>query len=162
MKRKTGMHITAFRAFITACYESKLSPNRIGQTLGGAILSHGTHARDGEFINENGKRESYSAAVDIRINDITEQEENRLMLRMRINQFAVWRRNAGVFSRAPHLHAIYIPLKKKEILDRQVEDFLNARSGLAGHRTDWFWTAHEDEALLDKLRELHQTSKSIT
>jgi len=161
MTRKKGMHPQAFQSWIDASFAARISPDRLGQTVGTATKSAGTHAPDGKFKNERGHWENYTAALDVHIDDIDTEEERRLMLAMRARLWAVWLRDTGSFASCPHLHAIYIPLKKKEALDTQVEDFLEYRSGLVGHRRDWFWWQHQDDQITRLLRAAHQASRAL-
>jgi hypothetical protein len=151
MLRKRGIHIEAFEALVQACYTCKISPDRIGQTLGHAKASVGTHAKDGLFTNETGRKEAYSAAVDLSIRDIDESQENELLLRLRDNGFAAWRRSSGSFASTPHIHAVFCGVKMKKILQEQVEDFFHNRDGLAGHRRDWFWFQHRNREKTHRL-----------
>jgi hypothetical protein len=64
LTRPYGMAPQAFAAFMRACNRMKVSPYRIGQTIGNHPRSVGYHQRDG-VLKVNGQNIDYCAAVDL-------------------------------------------------------------------------------------------------
>jgi hypothetical protein len=137
MERPKGMHETAFKAYIRACFLAGIDPSgRVMQTIGNAPASAGFHARDGVLDGQ-----SYCAAVDLRTRDLTRKQIKALLKHLAYVGFACWYRFEGSFSNNEHIHAVYAALPMKPQLQRQVIDFLNNRDGLASHAQETFYTA---------------------
>jgi hypothetical protein len=122
------------------------------QTLGTADASAGTHERDGYYVDSKGKKVPYSAALDISVNQgftrITDKKRmpmgelhiKWLLRNLALHGFVCWyRRPEQGFDY--HIHAVYVGCPMKDILKRQVEDFLEGKDGLRSHRKEQFWTA---------------------
>lgn len=140
MERPTGMHPEAFAAYVTACFQAGISPARVVQTLGHAAASAGTHGKDGTFINENGKPEAYSAALDLSVKHprLTVEQRERLQKKLWSNGFGFWYRQAPEFPNNEHLHGIYFGVKMKRSLRNQAHAFLAHTSGLVSDKADKF------------------------
>lgn len=123
-----------------------IAPGRIGQTVGNAGASSGFHLMDGRV---NGQ--PYSAAVDIRTGalgdgskPLTEKQIHELLEQLGRAGFAAWYRRPGEDDwpkkYGPHIHAVYAGVPMKPGLERQVDDYINNRTGLKGHRRYGFHT----------------------
>lgn len=117
-----------------------ITADRISQTIGYASASAGYHAPDGTVDGLQ-----YTAAVDLRVSDLTETEIRALLVRLGHNGFAAWYRKPGYdgwpSSGARHIHAVFAGVVMKSALRGQVRDFLSGLNGLASHTTYRFWTA---------------------
>jgi hypothetical protein len=135
----------AFDALIRAAFHAGVSPDRVTQTIGNAPASKGTHARDG-FVLDGAKPVPYCAAVDLSVHNLTRDSIKVLLHHLAVQGFAAWYRYQGSFAGHQHVHAVFVGLKMKPMLQAQVRDFLHDRTGLAGHEVEMFWTA---DAALD-------------
>lgn len=127
--RPYGMHPLAWQTYLAA----GLSPSRVGQTIGSALASAGTHAKDGEYMGHD-----YAADTDYRIGDLTTDAEVRAFLTK------LWSMGLGAYYRANgqdhwpgvrHVHGFFPGCPMKEICRHQVHDFLHnpMENGLASH-----------------------------
>lgn len=127
----------------------KVEPFRIGQVIGGAPQSKGTHLSDGEI---NGR--PYTAATDFKIKDLSLEEIRELLDRLGGVGFAAWYRppNWDHLGGTSHVHGVYAGVPMKLILRDQVHDFCSGRNGLKSHL---HYTFHiPNKASIDKVREL--------
>ena len=112
--------------------------HRIGQTIGDAVASAGTHAVDGR---EGGQ--PYCAATDLHVQDLGHDEVRELLGRLAEMGFAAFYRRPGFDHWPPfdalHVHAVYAAIPMKPMLQRQVHDFLHGLNGLASHARYEFW-----------------------
>jgi len=154
MARRNGMVPNAWKAYLKACQGAGLQPRDILQTVGNAKASANTHKADGSFKNEQGAKEFYTAAADIRTKDLTEKQIHKLLLNLARNGFAAWWRHEGSFKNNQHIHAIYANVPMKRSLRNQVHSFLARRSGLVGDATDFFWKKHLNEETEQFIRTL--------
>jgi hypothetical protein len=142
MKRPYGMTDKQFTAFINACFEAEVNPNRIVQTIGGAPASAGTHLKDGTDHGQD-----YSCATDLSVRrakylpwpGLSEAQIKRLLYQLERHGFAAFYRYRGSFALNRHIHMIYVKLPMKLALQKQVRDFVTGRDGLSGHHTEVFW-----------------------
>lgn len=115
-----------------------LTADRIGQTVGGASASGGTHLSDGKI---NGK--DYTAAVDIRIGGVSEADVKILLGKLADHGFAAFYRNPGhdhwPATELRHVHAIYAGVHMKKALRNQVHAWCNGRNGLKSNAPYLFW-----------------------
>lgn len=125
-QRPDGMAPAAFQAFMRACRDTKISPARIGQTMGDHPASVGYHKRDGVLV-VNGQRIEYSAAVDLGANDLDRATLNRFLANLTKQGFACWYREKGHWKGREHIHAVYAQLPMKYQLRGQVRQFLRER-----------------------------------
>lgn len=125
---KSGLHPAASDAFRTA----GITVDRIGQTVGHAPASGGTHEADG---TANGH--FYSAATDLRCRDLTETQVKALLDKLGKIGFAAFYRKPGVDhwpeTEALHIHCVFAGCAMKKSLRNQVHDFLHGLNGLASH-----------------------------
>lgn len=126
-----------FDSFIRACFYAKVSPDRIGQTIGNAPASAGYHKQDGT-ITLGGQKIAYCAAVDFGVNDLTRAQIKKLLQEMAKQGWAAWFRD---WDNNEHIHGVYVGLRMKPQLALQVIDFLRDRTGLSGHGEERFYTA---------------------
>jgi hypothetical protein len=117
---------------------------RLGQTIGDAPASAGTHAQDGE---QDGQ--PYCAATDLHVQDLGFAEVRALLGRLGDAGFAAFFRRPG-FDHWPsydvlHVHAVYAGVKMKPALQVQVHDWLHGRNGLASHADYEFWQPLEPQ-----------------
>jgi len=161
------MHPLARIAFNRACEQAGLKPV-IVQTMGTATASAGTHEIDGSYIAADGNKQSYCAAVDVSVNQkavflktgakvpMTDERIKWFLWKLAENGFVAWYRRKSQGFEAAHIHAIFVGVAMKPVLDAQVRDFLAGRDGLRGHRKEEFWTAPAAlDAELKKLFEAH-------
>lgn len=127
--RPYGFHPLAFAAYVKA----GLPVRRIGQTIGNAAASAGTHAKDGEYQGHD-----YAADTDFRIGDLTTDAEVKHFLTQ------LWDAGFGGYYRVDgqdhwpgvrHVHSFFPGCSMKEICRHQVHDFLHnpEENGLASH-----------------------------
>jgi hypothetical protein len=139
MLRPYGMLERAFNSWIKACYEAKINPDRIMQTIGSADASAGYHAKDGSFMTSKGAKRNYCAATDTRSKDLSTAECKRLLKALKKNGFAPFWRRTGSFKNNQHFHIVYIACYMKPQLRGQVLDFFEGLNGLKGHDPDPDW-----------------------
>ena len=105
---------------------------RIGQTIGYAVASAGTHAPDG---HEGGA--PYCAATDLHVQDLGFSEVRGLLSALANQGFAAFFRRPGFDHWPPydvlHVHAVYAGVAMKPALQVQVHDWLHGLNGLASH-----------------------------
>lgn len=127
--RPYGMNPLAFAAYVKA----GLPVQRIGQTIGGAVASAGTHLKDGEYQGHD-----YAACTDFRIADLTTDYQVKRFLTQ------LWDAGYGAYYRVDgqdhwpgvrHVHAFWPGCPMKRICRNQVHDFLHnpEENGLASH-----------------------------
>lgn len=126
LTRPYGMVPVAFKAFLQACRDSRIHPNRIGQTIGDFPLSFGYHKKDG-VLRVGKERIDYTAAVDLGANDLDRAGINRFLHNLTKQGFACWYREKGKWKGGEHIHAIYASLPMKPELRGQVRLFLRER-----------------------------------
>lgn len=149
MRRPWGMSKPAFLAYIQACMDAKVNPDRVVQTVGNAIASKGLHKADG-ILNS----EPYCAAVDLSVAGLSIDQIRRLLAALARNGFAGWYRYTGSFAKSRHIHAVYAGLPMKAALRNQVLSYLDDRNGLKGNGRETFYTAPpEDDARIRALFE---------
>src|ERR1700722_17799051 len=120
---KWGMSQAASDAYAATGHD----PKRLGQTIGNAALSKGTHIQDGtdEFGNP------YSAAVDISVGKPTMLTDNEI--RTFCNDLAAhgfapfprlpWHPEDG-WHEVAHIHCIYLKERMKPALRLQVHEWV--------------------------------------
>lgn len=133
--RPTGMAPVAWQAYLRACNNAKIHPFRVGQTVGDHPRSVGYHRRDG-VLTINGKREEYSAAVDLGTWDLSEPKIQQFVDALAAQGFAAFYRSGGKWKGVEHIHAIYVFLPMKPQLQIQLDEFLTKR-WRAGKRVKW-------------------------
>ena len=112
--------------------------HRLGQTIGYAVASAGTHAPDGL---EGGH--PYCAATDLHVSDLGHKEVQEVLGRLAEMGFAAFYRRPG-FDHWPagdalHIHAVFAAVPMKPSLQVQVHDWLHGLNGLASHARYEFW-----------------------
>lgn len=107
-----------------------LSAADVSQGLGHARASKGTH--------EHEPGSSYTAAVDIRTGGKSQAEIKSTLEKLWAQGFAAWYRSGPKWSGNEHIHAVYAGVPMKDMLESQVSDFINGRTGLVGHRRETF------------------------
>jgi hypothetical protein len=122
---KAGLHPDASDRFRAA----GLTTAQIGQTIGNAAASGGTHLQDGVA---NGL--PYGAATDLVKLGTDEVKIRELLERLGRLGFAAWFRKPGFdgwpASENPHIHAVYTGCVMKTKLQSQVKSFLIGNNGL--------------------------------
>ncbi len=125
MDRPKGMHPSAWEAFLAA----GVDPARIGQTVGNAPASAGTHAADGTW--DCG--EEYCAATDISVKrptQIGDADVKPMLERLARHGFAVFYRKPGQdhwpADQVEHCHIVFAGIPMKEALRNQVHAFCHA------------------------------------
>lgn len=136
--RPYGMHPLAFEAYLKA----QLHPSRIGQTIGHAAASAGTHAQDGDYEGV-----PYCGATDLHIADLGGDQVKTLLSALADAGFAAYYRRPG-FDHWPsgdarHVHAIYGGCRMKGLLQTQIHDWVHGRNGLMSHAAYEFWQPSE-------------------
>lgn len=128
--RPFGILPAAFTAYLS----TGLPSSRIGQTIGNAAASAGTHAQDGTLAGI-----PYACCVDLRVADLSSTQVKSLLLKLWDAGFAAWYRCANYpedhWSGATHIHAIWVAAPMKATCRRQVHDFCArpCKTGLASH-----------------------------
>jgi hypothetical protein len=113
-----------------------VSAGRLSQTIGGAEDSRGTHKQDGVF---QGKQ--YTAATDISVRGMSDQQIKNLLSRLHRVGFAAWYRQNGHdgWRGANHIHAVYANSRMKPALRAQVKSWLAGRNGLRSNMPYQFY-----------------------
>jgi hypothetical protein len=149
------IHPTALKALNTAFKKANLKPV-IVQTQGDAPESAGTHGSAGHYIDAGGKRQSYSACIDISVNQAATRLSDKkkvVMDKARVRWllyclakegFAGFYRTEAQGFTSHHVHIICAMVPVDGLPESQVIDFLNDRNGLKGHGQETFWTADDD------------------
>ena len=126
--RPYGMHPDAFAAYL----KTSLPVSRIGQTIGGAAASAGTHEKDGEDDGHD-----YAVCTDIRVSDLSHQGARAVLKTLWAAGFAGWYRCADFpedhWPGVTHIHVIWPAAPMKLICRNQVHDFCAtpSKTGLA-------------------------------
>ena len=138
---------------------------RLVQSTGNAPASAGTHAPDGTFVNELGKKESYCAALDFSVHNPTPLDETavkELLVKLASIGYAGYYRKPGSdhwpASDELHIHAVYAGTKMKAELRKQISDWLSTPmlNGLASHAHYAFWNpTHDDRVPVAELVASH-------
>jgi hypothetical protein len=126
LERPWGMAPEAFRAYTRACNNAGVHPWRIGQTIGDHPRSVGYHKSDG-FIEEDGRRYEYTAAIDLGALDMSDAKRERFMERLAEQGFASFWRSGPNWKGGEHIHAIYCLIPMKPQLRGQVLEWLDSR-----------------------------------
>lgn len=122
-----------------ALHKAGVGVERVGQTIGQAAASAGTHAADGYYLDVHGAKQPYCCATDIRIRDLSAQQIWDLLGKLSENGFAAFYRHPGFdhwpLAELPHVHAVYAGAPMKHLLRSQVHDYLATPTlnGLASH-----------------------------
>ena len=103
---------------------------RIGQVIGHAAASKGTHEADGTCEGH-----AYTCAMDLRVGGWDRAEIRGWLDKLGSVGIAAWYRCPGEdgWSGAAHLHAVWAGAPMKAGLQRQVHDYCHGRNGLASH-----------------------------
>jgi hypothetical protein len=147
------------RAASDAYAASGYDPVRLGQTIGNAALSAGTHEQDG--VDDFGN--PYSAAVDLSVMHPTKLNDAA------IKQFCddlfahgfwpfprlPWHPDDG-WKHVPHIHCIYLGEHMKGPLQKQVHEGFAGRNGLADDGRYHFWQPN-NAAQIEANRQLFLT-----
>ena len=138
--RPYGLHPLAFAALVAAA----IPISRVGQTIGNAHASAGTHAKDGGYEGHD-----YCGATDFHIRDLDTAGTLHLCGLLAGAGFLPFYRNPGVngwpASQVRHIHAVFPDCPMKEILRAQVHDYLHDRNGLVSHADYSFRPPSEEE-----------------
>ncbi len=148
MIRPKGMAPAAFFAYTASFKKLNLKPCRISQTVGNAKASAGFHKVDG-YLTINGKREGYCAATDLSVHydsdgnprELSASQIKAILEMLSRHGFVGWYRD---WPGNKHIHIVWVNVKMKPQLQRQVQDFLHNRDGLAGHQPETFYTAPKE------------------
>ena len=138
MIRPKGMTPAMFESWIRACFYAEVSPDRVTQTIGNAKASAGYHAKDGQITINGAVKINYCAAVDFSVRGLTRSQIKKLLENLAKQGWVAWFRD---WEGNEHIHAVYVGIYMKPQLAAQVIDFLNDRTGLAGHAKEKFYTA---------------------
>ncbi len=148
MNRPQGMHPAAFKSWISACYEARINPSIITQTMGVSVqASAGSPARDGAFTVD-GVEHGYSVAFDISVRTLVDSQIESLLSACYKNLIVGWHRRPPTWRGSPHCHLFYVSLPMKEFLQKQFQDWLHDRDGLAKHS----WEVHAPCSAATKAR----------
>lgn len=154
-----GMHPLTWGKHQRAHILTGLKPNIITQTIGDAELSKNYHAKDGTFLDTQGKERPYCASYDYDADDPTEftgGQMSQLLLAMAHQGLCPFWRVRPPFEHIRHLHIIDPALKMKPQLKSQVRDFIVGRDGLASRNYDHFWKSfiHQTswDVIVDRIR----------
>jgi hypothetical protein len=147
--RSSGLHPDAYSAL-----EAITVIHRITQGLNPANQRGNVHYSDGK-INGN----DYTGAVDISVRCLTEAQIKSLLGRLAEMGFAGWYRKNGQdgWTGPSHIHAVWAGCFLKPILQRQVESWIEGRTGLPGNQLYRFWQA--PPYATEKVRTLYEMFK---
>ena len=153
--RPYGMHPVAYALFT----QTGLSHRRIGQTIGHAAASAGTHVKTGEYEGHD-----YSPCFDLRVHDLTHAEAIKQIVRpMSALGFAAYMRVPGSdhwpSSEIFHVHCIFPGCHVTEQVNHQLEDWLSEPllNGLASHVPyRAYETTHDERLEAQKLYRSHE------
>jgi len=119
---------------------------RIGQTIGNAVLSAGTHEQDG--IDSDGNPYSAAVALSVRlVQGSSEYLPDATIAQICDDLFAhgfwpfprlPWHPDDG-WKEIAHIHCIYLGEPMKEPLQKQVHEAFAGHNGLAGDGVYHFW-----------------------
>lgn len=141
MVRPRGMTPAMYFSYLAASKEIGMDPPRITQTIGNAKASAGFHKTDG-YLTVKGKREPYCAAIDVSVKAFKNKAAIKKFLHaLARHGYVAWFRD---WEGNEHIHAVWVNVKMKPQLQRQVRDFLHDRDGLAGHQPETFYTAPKE------------------
>ena len=142
---KWGMSAQASAAFLA----TGIDPARLGQTIGTAPASAGTHEQDGT----DPEGHPYTAAVDLslrRPTPIDVETIHTLLETLGRHGFAAWYRDPGddgwPEDQVRHIHAVYAGEPMKLALRHQIHDYCAVpnRNGLASHAPYRFFHPSEE------------------
>src|SRR6185503_17656298 len=137
--RHPGMQVHEWEAYLAACAEANVSPDRIIQVVGNAPASQGYHLPDGQFTNSNGHLEDYTAALDLSVKHpnghLSTAQIKKLLDCLAKRGFIGWYRPWGDNE---HIHVVYCGLPMKKKLRDKVHDWLKYLDGLVEHGYDGF------------------------
>ncbi len=155
--RPYGFHPLGWKAFL----KTGISVERVGQTIGGARASGGTHLKDGEYEGHD-----YGACVDLRIGDLSDAGAIALLPKLAAVGFAGFFRDPGhdhwPSGEARHIHMIWADCDTKQIVRHQVRDWLETPvmcNGLASHAPYRAW--QPDHALRLVVRTMAEKHYSV-
>lgn len=151
----TFVHPDARVALHNAFVAANIRPI-IVQTEGGVLASAGTHLEAGKYLDDDGKWQSYSACIDLSVNQLATRISDGKSIEMNVQRinwllehlsefgFAGFHRTTDEGFSAPHMHIICAMVKiNLEVVVKQVIDFVNGRSGLKSHGPERYWTASD-------------------
>jgi hypothetical protein len=147
---KSGLHPDASAAL----ERIGITSDEIGQTVGYAEASAGTHAPDGQVDGED-----YTCAVDFRIGGWTDEHVKQLLDNLgQYAGFAAWYRNPGHdgWNGVRHVHAVYAGCRMKLSLRNQIHAFCQGKNGLATNLGYKFHTPLPES--VNKVREMFYAS----
>lgn len=129
---KWGLHPAASDAL----RQVGVQHDRVGQTIGNAVASAGTHAEDGMAQGH-----PYCAATDFHILDLSEKEIKEFLDKISSVGFCGFYRHAGLdgWNGVTHVHAVYSGVQMKHTLRQQIHDWLAGKNGLVSHEHVTFW-----------------------
>lgn len=89
---------------------------------------------------------NYSAAIDISVRCLTEDQIRILLDELAMRGFAGWYRKKGAdgWSGDNHIHAIWVTASLKRQLALQVKNWLAGKNGLTSDKNYKFWTPNPD------------------
>jgi len=92
---------------------------------------------------------SYSAAVDISIRCLDDEQIKYLLGELALRGFASWlrRKNEDGWNSSDHIHAVWVYAKLKPQLYNQVNNWLLGRNGLASDLEYQFWSPNAVQKL---------------
>lgn len=133
---KAGLHPDASKALAAL----GVGADMIGQTVGGAVASAGTHLPDGHV---NGL--PYSCATDFHVSALSLAGVAKLLASLATIGYLGFYRRPGFDHWPPddalHVHAIWCGASMKEMLQGQVHDWFHEPmlNGLVWHQPYEFW-----------------------
>lgn len=142
--RPYGMHPLAFGLYL----KTGIPVRRIGQTIGNAPASAGTHCKVGEYQGHD-----YGACFDLHVSDLSHNTViEDIVTPLALVGFAAFMRVPGSdhwpIGDAYHVHCIYPGANMTEQVSHQVQDWLNESetlNGLAFHvRYGAYQASHEE------------------
>lgn len=104
--------------------------------------------------------EPVSAAVDISVRCLTEEDIKRLLGKLATLGFAAWYREDGKdgWKGSNHIHAVWAAEPLKRQLRRQVDSWVAGRTGLVGDAPYTFWKPTDEERMA--IQQFYDKSKA--
>ena len=146
--KPNGLHPEAFSRL-----QSLSLAHRITQGINHSPERGNVHDTD---VTIGGK--PYTGAVDISVRCLTEAQIKSLLADLANLGFAAWYRNTGHdgWSGPRHIHAVWTGCRLKSVLQYQVEEWLDGKTGLFSNERYQFWQASPE--MKESVRKLFRMS----
>ena len=146
--KPNGLHPDAYSRL-----QSLALAHRITQGVNHSAERGNVHDTD---VTINGK--PYTGAVDISVRCLTQAQIKSLLGDLANFGFAAWYRNPGHdgWTGPPHIHAVWAGCRLKPVLQDQVEEWLDGKTGLFSNEPYQFWQVSPE--IKERVRKLFRAS----